>query len=49
MHAGDDAVGGHDEIATWRRGDNGRVVGQTKGAGIDRERSEMARDQTVFC
>ena len=49
MHAGDDAVGGHDEIGTGRRRDNGRVVGQTEGAGIDRERSEMARDQTVFC
>ena len=37
-----------DEVGAWRWRDNRRIVGQTKCAGIDRKRSEVARDQTVF-
>ena len=48
MHAGDDAVGGEDEIASGRRRHDRGVVDKTEGARRRSERAEIARDQAVL-
>ena len=48
MHAADDGVGLEHEIAAGRRLDEGGIVGQAERAGMDGERREVARDQSVL-
>src|SRR5262249_32851226 len=48
MHAGDDAVGGDDEIESFRHAEDGGVVGEAEGAGVGGERPEMSRDQALL-
>ena len=48
MHAGDDAIGGENDIAAgWRR-ERGSIVDQPEGAGRGRQRAEVTRYQSVF-
>ena len=48
MHAGNDAVGCQDQIASGRRREHGRVIDQTQRAGMGRERTQIACDQTFL-
>ena len=48
VHAGNDAVGREHQIASRRRRDRGRVVGEAERARMGRERPEIARDQAIF-
>ncbi len=48
MHAGNDAVGGQNQIAAGRRRDCRRVIAEPEGAGMRRQRTEVARDQALL-
>ena len=48
MHAANDAVGLEHDVASARRRDRGGVVDKTEGAGMLRQRLEIARDQAVL-
>ena len=48
VHAGNDAVGGEHEIASFRHAQDRGVVGEAEGAGMGGERPEMLRDQALL-
>ena len=48
MHAGNDAVGFQHEIAARRRRQLGGVINKTQGAGMGRDRAQIARDQAFL-
>jgi len=48
LHAADDSIGLEYEIATRRRRDRGRIVGEPKGAGMFGKWLEIARDETLL-